>query len=225
MFTTIASHRAEALRRLIQQFKGKATVEGLITSMVGPIQAIEDALVTLNTLRSIADGEGETLDLIGTIVGLDRMAGESDDLYRERLIAQIKINTSQGEPERLIEAYGVFTAATLILLSEHRASVGLSSDTALGTQAEVNARMRQLERIAPAGVRVDFLSSFPVTDAFAFAGDLPGGGFSDDLGVEGGAFGDVAEFLLPFAFDGSDPEARGFGAGTLDPLVGGGFAA
>lgn len=90
-----------SVTKFLQQFKGKPILEALLRAFVDEIQKIEDAAWEVILYRSIANGFGVVLDMIGDIVGKGR-ANLSDDDYKVALRAQIRINRSCGTPEDVI---------------------------------------------------------------------------------------------------------------------------
>jgi hypothetical protein len=223
MFNRIPDHIEKGLDRLAEMYKGTRTLPGLLEAMIEPVQAIEDALGSMNTLRYLSEAFGVQLDHIGQIVGFPRPPGMGDDQYSLDILAQIKINTSEGQPEQLIQIFQLVTNAALIILDEQfPADVMLSSEIQIPNQLAANKLIELVKEAAPAGVRISALGVFDPSEAFAFAGSLPGLGFSDDTGTQGGKLATHWEYTLPFAFAGDDSGAAGFGT-EGDPLVGGGL--
>jgi len=222
MFTPITSHVDAAKARLIEQYKEKTNLLNLITSLISPIQDIESALGTLNTDRSLMTAEGVNLDLLGTILGLARTPGDSDDKYRAKLIAQTKINTSQGQPEFAIQVYQLFTGAPLVLLTEGESGdVILESEYVPADQAEVDLLLSIIEDVLPAGIRCAGLVAFDPTEAFAYDGSLPGLGYGDaGIPTVGGKYPILFQRNTDFAYAGSDPKGAGYGS-SFDPITGG----
>ena len=90
-----------AQSRLIQLYKESKTNNDLLKNLVDPIQELENEFFELYGLKSISDGIGYQLDVIGKILGVDRL-GRTDDNYRIILYIQTLINNSGGEPESII---------------------------------------------------------------------------------------------------------------------------
>lgn len=222
MFTPISDHQTEAKARLITQYRESGQLRGLVGAIVKPIQAIEDALVQLNTQRQLDTATGVNLDRLGDILGFPRPPGDSDALYRQKLLARVKINTSQGEPERVIETFKLFTGATQVQLYEGSpAEIHIASEYVPPDQATVDLLLGIIEEILPAGVRCGSIVVFDPTETFAFEGDLPGLGFDDDATPgSGGKFAAVWTRNGYFEFEGDDPKGEGYGSND-DPLVGG----
>jgi hypothetical protein len=230
MLTPISTHVADGIKRLASQYANSSNLINFISSIVTPIQTIEDATATLNTLRSISTATGVQLDLIGTIVGLARPAGDNDALYRQKLYGRIKINTSEGQPEQAIQTYQLFTSAPLVLLQDGAGGdCSIASQYVPANQAEVDFLLGIMEQVLAGGARCTELVSFDATEAFAFDGALPGLGFDNDGAPgSGGKFAQdwVKNGFFAFGGDGVTPDdVTGLGLGSeLDPLVGGGFS-
>lgn len=225
MFTPINDHVAAALKRIITQYNESTNLKNVIRAIVGPVQDIETALAQLNTLRALDVATGVQLDLIGTIVGLERPPGDTDDEYRQKLQGQIKINVSQGQPEQAIQTYELFTGADLIILFEGSSGdVLIESEYLPVDQAEVDLLLGILDKVLPAGVRPAGIVAFDASEAFAYDGALPGFGYGtvSDAGV-GGKYPVLFTKNGYFEYAGNDSNGLGYGS-VHDPLVGGWYA-
>lgn len=222
MFSPITTHQTDAIARLISQYANSEALKNLISAFVLPVQGIEDALETMNTLRGIYTAEGAILDRIGVIVGLTRTPGDDDDTYRRKLLGKIKVNTSEGAPETVIQAYQLFTGVDQVLLFEDMpGEVIIQSIYAPADQDEVDFLLGVIEKVLAAGVRIASIDTYDATEAFAMDGDLPGLGFDDDAAPGSGgklAYESVRDSF--FEIDGSDAKGGGFGS-EGDPLLGG----
>lgn len=224
MIQEITNHIQDAKRRLAEQYKGKPNIAALIESLLVGFQGLETTAKDLNEDRSIDTAQGELLDLLGTIVGLERAPGQSDTDYRVQLKSKISQNISQGEPERLIDVYKTLVMASFVYLSEHYpGGFGLGSSYDPVTNDQVNRLFRLIEGIAPAGVRMESITVFDETEPFAFDGAISGLGFGTetDPGL-GGLFATLYTPYREFAFAGDDSAGDGFGT-IHDPLLGGNF--
>lgn len=225
----ITTHVVDAKNRLLQQYKGKASIEALVEANAEQVQVLESVFKDLNDNRSIETAVGVQLDLLGDILGIDRN-GLSDDDYRARLKIKIVQNISNGEPERLITVYRFLVGASQIQYQEHYpAGLAMMADADI-TPGQETLIYREIQNISPAGVRVDYIGCYDAADSFSFAGsngplDLVGAdGFGDstDLGV-GGMFGKQhVPIDNGFAFEGGNPNFFGFGTHE-DPYYGGLF--
>lgn len=174
--TYISDHIARAKERLIEQYKGKPKVEGVVEAVVTPLQEIEDVLEQLQVERWIDTAEGVQLDKIGRIVGAEREIGQNDDDFRLVVKAQIIMNLNQGTPEEIIAAAKFFIGATFIwYLEVYPAAVDIFSTTVIPEPHREKIRA-QLKKFLPAGVSLDSFGQFDETNPFIFSG---GSGFGD----------------------------------------------
>ena len=223
--TEITNHVQQALDRLVQQYKEKPKLNAVLTAFIEQLQELETVGKDLNEDRSIFTAAGTNLDNLGTIIGLDRLPGESDTVYRAKLQAQISQNIAQGQPEVVIDTYRLLVENTFVLYQGmYPGGVALASPVDFATQDEVDATIAVIESVLPAGVRVEYFGVFDPDEAFAFEGSQPGFGFGDlaDANV-GGKFAKKVVRNNFFSFDGVD-DAQNEGFGDInDPLVGGLF--
>ena len=164
---------------------------------------------------------------MGEIVGISRPGTLGDEPYRNLIFVKIGQNISQGEAERIINVAKLLTGSEYVhLLDILNGNIELTITTDIATQEEVDSIYRNLEIVLAAGVRVAAILCADETEAFAFDGinvDAAALGFDDTTGTSGGKFAKHHEFKPPFAFAGVTTDAKGFGAGPPDPLVGGVF--
>lgn len=226
----IDNHKERARNRLISQYSGMEKIEGLIDSYVCEIQELEDATIDALNNTSIFTAQGTNLDTIGDIVGAARLTGESDDLYRPRIFATIVLNSSEGTPENVITAFNLLRGTDFVLYKEFfPGEVSLSSTSEFVDKQDVITTFETIDSILPAGVRLNFISTFDETTPFAFAGNLQGEGFgSINNSTEGGFFSTIEQRCSFFAFGSINEtliiEGGNEGFGSLkDPLVGGLF--
>lgn len=227
--TPITTHVVDSLNRLLQQYKDKEKIRALVSAHSEQIQVLEDVFQSLNNFRDIENAIGIQLDRLGDILGIDR-EGLNDDDYRTRLKVKVIQNISNGEPDRLINVYSFLLGATQVQYQEHYpAGVALmaNADVISGQESLI---YREIQKISPAGVRVDYIGSYDADDAFAFDGsngvnDIPGAdGFGDLTNASVG--GMLGEQHIPIenalAFSGGNPIYLGLGD-HLDPYYGGLF--
>lgn len=225
MATKILDHTAQAIDRLLEQYKGKPRMEGLLTALVQEWQNIEDVLFGLPDDLKIATAVGIQLDLIGTIVIQERL-GFSDDIYRALLQAKVGENVSKSTPENVIDVVKLLTGSNLVHFQEYYpAGYGVAIDTDIDASL-TDFFYDRIERVDPAAVRLESLVCFDPDEAFAFDGG-PGTalGFGDltDVNV-GGLFAKIHVRTQPaFAFappPGQETTDEGFGD-LNDNLFGG----
>lgn len=222
MFDPISNHAQQAIARLLNQYRSSTKLQNLLSALIAPLQDIEAALGDMNVSRYLPAAVGAQLDLIGKIVGLERPPGASDAVYIQELYGQIKINTSQGQPEQAIQTYQLFTGAALALLFEFfPGEIQMQSDYTPPDQATVEMLIRILYEVIPAGVRPHGLVAYNPMRKFAYAGSLPSAGYgtlSDS--TKGGVYPHFYRQKQTFRYAGVNPDSGGYGS-LIDPLVGG----
>lgn len=112
------NHEETGLSRLISQWTDKPVMRGLVQSFMQSVQGLEDDLMALLNERNIYDAIGEQLDVIGLIVGVERL-GRTDEEYRNELLKQIAINNSDGSTENVISVMESITGTDSVSLWEH----------------------------------------------------------------------------------------------------------
>ncbi len=98
---TRVDHETEMVGRLPVQYR-KIRIEAYARVIASEIQAVEDALFDLLTLRQIDTATDATLTRIGDIVGQPRDGITDDDVYRRLVRARIAANKSRGTPDDIL---------------------------------------------------------------------------------------------------------------------------
>jgi hypothetical protein len=224
VFTEILNHVQQGLARLVTQYQESPNIQKLLTAFIEQVQTIEDSLEDMNTARYIDDAIGQQLDNLGQIVGITRPPGASDAVYRNLILGQIKINTSQGQPEQVIQLFLLLTSAPFVILYEgYNADIVLESSYQIPNQAMADELITILSQATPAGVRIDDIVSFDPDMAFSYDGNLSGFGYDDGSQTVGGKYPFTWQFIGGgFAYDGDDPSGLGYGS-LQDPLAGGAY--
>lgn len=185
---------ADTLLLLIEQFKRSPDLKSVVSIFTDQMQTVENTNDNLIMSRLIDTSEGVQLDGIGDIVGEPRN-GRSDDAYREAIKFKTFINASNGEPNRLLDILKNITNGTdASILEFFPASAFLFTDGTpsadlLAGSPKSNLQI-QMERVAPAGVQLDIVSSFGgIQFEFDTEGGIPyneGDGYSELNYTEGG---------------------------------------
>lgn len=165
--TKVTDHAAQAREKLLQQFKGLDNWADLLNVYSAQIQDIEDMLFQQIDVRFLDDALGDLLDGLGRIVGVER-GGLSDDEYRIRIRAQIKINLSSGTIEDISEIMTlVLPGATAFELAEEFPGQFLVdvTDVLPGTDGEFVSGI--LQKAKAGGVRA-ILAWYVDEDSFQF---------------------------------------------------------
>jgi uncharacterized protein YjgD (DUF1641 family) len=224
MTDKILTHAQDALKRLLEQYKDANNIKNIINIYTTQIQEIEDILYDMFLNRSVQNGIGNQLDLIGYIVGAERQ-GWSDDIYKLVLFAKIGQNVSNGEPERIIDILKLLSQATIVhFMNLGNAEIELGTDGIIDSNL-INFVFANLSESLAGAIRLNIISFFDKDEPFSFAGAStnPSEGFSStSTPLIGGKFAYLKTYDLDFAFFGSDLDAAGFGT-IVDSLIGGVF--
>ncbi len=193
--TPISTHEADALARLLEQYKDSTKLRGLVSALTVQIQELEDTLNAVESAHGIAAAMGDSLDRIGDAVGFARPAGTSDATYRLLILGKIGLNVSQGETERVIDVYRLLTQASTVYLEEFPvAALSIFSDGTVATGL-VDTVRDFLDDVVAAGVAVLYFGLYDFENPFVFAGDASGSGFGDATDATVG--GKLAQLLIP----------------------------
>ncbi len=222
--TEILDHDGEATKRIIEQFKNKPRIKQLLEIYTKQVQEAEAATFPLLLLKSIEDQEGAQLDLIGEVIGEPRQ-GKNDTDYRLAIYIQIGQNSSEGEPERVIQIFLLLVAATYVhYINNGNGNVELQADQFFADQESINFVFRNMQKVLAAGVRLALIVCHDTDEAFTYAGTngVSGAlGYANDAETTGGKYATGYQFKVPFAYDGNDVDVGGYGGAPEDPLVGG----
>lgn len=150
------------LSRLASQFQDKPIIESFLSVYLEALEEVESGFLELLNGRGISTAIGNQLDLIGKIVGEDRL-GRDDETYRDALYLRIFINNSEGTPEDIMSALKLITQADRVAYWEHYpASVHL-----LTTGTSIPDELCEyLKNVVPAGVSVPRVILDPYEDTW-----------------------------------------------------------
>jgi hypothetical protein len=118
---TIIVHRNEALKRTIEFWKTKGTFGAIRDVIMQEVQAAENALWQVKLSRFLDDAQGESLNILGRIVGEGR-DGRDDASYRVRIRARIRVNSSFGHGDDILAMLSLLDDATFTLVPTPPAS-------------------------------------------------------------------------------------------------------
>lgn len=173
MVDKIQDHAGRALSLLPEQFRGKATLEGLLKALSTEVQDLEDKLHELIDQRGLPNATGDQLDGIGEIVGEPRN-GRDDPTYRTAIRRQIQINVSNGEPEVAIGLAAILTDSDDVELIEYHPGAVVVRVSGPDLPEGLH---QAVDRVVPAGVEVQLVST-EGQPAFGFDGGTDIGGFA-----------------------------------------------
>ncbi len=185
----ITDHIARAQALLIEQFENSADLKTLLGIYVAQLQEIEYVISNLGLTRNINAATGAQLDIIGERVGESRQFRNDDD-YRTAIRSRIFLNSSNGEPETVIEAIRVLTNSNRVWYSEVQpATIFLDYQ---GDFLPPGNLQQQIEQIALAGVQIFIAYINNNGPVFGFDGEGPlppsenASGFSEEGYAPGG---------------------------------------
>lgn len=170
----------------------------VVRILLKPFNTLERAAQQNATMRFVNNATGETLTMLGKLVGQQREGVDDDELFRRYVRARIAVNNSDGTPEEMYAiAALIVTEAGVVFELDNQGTAGFVMRL---QEAEVEwdvakILIKFLNQAVDGGVRVivEWLPSSPSTH-FRFA-----------------------------KLDGSPPDS-GLGFATLDGTAGGKFA-
>lgn len=156
--------------RLTNQFSEKPRIKALVGAMLSPIQASDDAAVSLKNERWISTAIGKQLDGCGEIVGETRQ-GRGDDDYRAAIIFRVFINTSNATPENLIYGLRYLTSPDDIQYIEQYPATAILFTDGTNVRDDIQTTIQDL---APAAISiVPVLVTFSNATPFRFSKSAP----------------------------------------------------
>jgi hypothetical protein len=170
-------HLDMMVSRLPLQFREVTQIQLRYEGIAQQVQELEDAAWDVFTLRSLADAEGEQLEVLGRLLKASR--GSLDDTsYRNRLRAQILVFRKSGEVETLIQVVRLLAPPVVNPQVTEPSPATAFVDVVSGTVFDVPSLFAVLKRAKDAGVRLLLHSSgAPPAGTFTFNG-TPGQGFN-----------------------------------------------
>lgn len=191
----VTDHAQRLKDRLPQFLRGAEILDRLFDDIGARFQELETQLFKLLDERHLLVAVGSQLDGIGEILGVDRIVGETDTDYRNRLIGQIAQLAKSGQIEPLIEATVNLVDPTHVKIDEYypaTVQVDIQDDTDPVDSAEDADVIEQLTRVKAAGVEL-LIQRSRATDPFRMAEhvEVDASGNGPISGVHG--FGNAAQ--------------------------------
>ena len=180
----IPNYFERAVALLASQFQIK-NPDGSLTNLQKVVQALTAQAQVINTqeqllatMRYLNTAQGVQLDGLGQILGLPRIAGQSDASYRQDLQFQIFVNQSNGRPEDVIQILKFLTDATTIWYTElYPASYQMATNGLAGLDAVLvpgtnpSDLVAEIQKVSPAGVSFAALTATYNVVPFVFSSD------------------------------------------------------
>ncbi len=118
MLPTKRDFTTEALEKLLWQFRDKEGIQTLLEALCQQLSVTQDDLFDIFENFNIDSGYSYLLDMVGKIVGARRL-GRNDEEFRDAIKLKILFNTSNGTPDKILEALATATNATKVRVWEH----------------------------------------------------------------------------------------------------------
>lgn len=165
-------HAEEAPTLLLDQYKDKPRLKALLLSYIRRVQELEDAIWDVLTKRLIDNAEGAQLDVLGRIVG-QRREGREDDVYRLYIGARIRINSSKGRADDILDVLALVESVPTSYTELYPASIAIEFLDA--TEAPPTVLIDLARQAKPSGVRIGIVvPNAPVDQTFAFSDAVSG---------------------------------------------------
>lgn len=172
----ITTHTADAINRLILQYKNADNIKGIITVFANEIQELENVTHAMFLNRTIDNATGEVLDQIGLIVGQLRQ-GTSDNVYRVRIKFRIGVNISNGTVNEVATLFKLITSSTEVrVLNLDNATIEIQYAPALDPEIETFV-FNNMQDVVAGGVQIGAFTETDLDDGFVL-GSATGGVFS-----------------------------------------------
>lgn len=173
----IPNYFERAVALLASQFQIR-NPDGSLTNLQKVVQALTMQAQVLNTqeqllvtMRYLNTAQGVQLDGLGQILGLPRIAGQSDQSYREDLQFQIFVNQSNGTPEEVISILKYLTDATTVWYTELYPAAYQMATNGLTFPVNPSDLDQAIQNVSPAGVSFAALTATYNTNPFVFSSD------------------------------------------------------
>ena len=181
---------------LIDFWKDKPVVQGLLKSKLREVQKLEDLTFQVLNERNVNDAIGAQLDVVGSIVGENRL-GRLDTPYRQAILNRIALNRSDGTPPVILDLLNILSGSPVPNIFEHYpASLHAYID-----RGASHSLAKTLEEISAAGVGArlmfddggdSFIGSEIITQDYAAVLENDDGLVVEDTSIE---------YLLVYAGD------------------------
>ena len=188
--TKISTHVADAKDRLIEQYRDAEKLpnfHALIEIFAQRFQGVENILEYWNKNVSIFDAIGIQLDKLGTIVGLARVSGQTDEQYRALLFIKIMQNNAQGTGEQLITVTKLLTGATIVqYVNLFNATVSLYLNVDINPTDDPDVAQffyEIIKSVLMGGVGIDGIISSTETDYFDLGNNILTEEISEEHGL------------------------------------------
>ena len=230
IYRVLDNHTELANDNLISQFKDCPNLLKLLNVWMVELDTLsEDVRQFQSNILNTETAEGVNLDIVGKVLGLDRILGEPDLYYRDRLLTKINVNNCDG----------TFRSILVALLFNYRHPLDARSKEEVQVNSRTHNRfdvyvrdfetvlnyggVELVDSLSPAGSQANILVNRPETPLAGYfcleGGDGQGLGASDvpELGGElVGLYNRDENSKIPeiFGLEG-DPDSYGLNIGAF----------
>lgn len=191
-------HVSLGLSRVTMQYKDASKFKAWLSAVLALSNEQESCLLSMRSLSLIDEMEGANLDVIGFVVGADRIVDNvvegstvlTDAQFRVLIRARIARNHSHGLPEEILAGLSFILQQetphdfNIVLVDYGGMSFGISIGRELTT--EEHAVLSTLDILPrPQGVWMCLRQTYDDTSYFGFAGQPGATNFDDGLFAEG----------------------------------------
>ena len=175
------------IERIVEQFKDKVRIEGLICAIADRAQPILDALEDTKNFRSLDTAIGQQLDELGKFYRAPRNT-KTDDAYRAFLKALAVVVGTRGRGDELLTTLVTldngFDLASIALIEHRPAALIMTAKVPIGGQLIGEEHASVLKRAVAGGVRLVLLFEESGAVLFSWSGE-PGAGFAEGTDPSG----------------------------------------
>ena len=158
------NHTIIAKDYLLEQYKNKPNINGLLTAIIDPLQDIENKLYEIYRNYSLAEASSYYLDRIGAIIGESRDYRE-DHEYKLAILVRIISNNGGATPEEIILVLRSIYSIDSIHYSESGSAYFQICIKAASKPKGIN---QLLYRLKPAAVAIPSIIYISHDDLFRF---------------------------------------------------------
>lgn len=196
--TQNTTHVDEARALIIDQFRGRRVIQGILDAFVGQAQDLENATFDVILKRLLLNAADAQLDSVGDLVGEPR-DGRTDEPYRAAIQLRVRVNRAQGRAEDVIQVVNLYPNAspTFTYTEPYPAGFEVQAYDVVAP----NVLVRAVSQSRAAGTKGNLITSdWSYADTFLL--DYPGGGVADPglLDYDGITTG-VTTDLMPWGAD------------------------
>lgn len=118
MIPTPKDYTQDALDKLLWQYRDSPNIKAILEQPLEELELTQQETFNIINNFNIDDATDYLLDMVGKIVGVNRR-GREDPEFRDAIRLRILFNTSNGTPNKILQALAAATNATKVNIWEH----------------------------------------------------------------------------------------------------------